>query len=318
MRKYFELIRKFLKIKKENNLAAILVAFPGQEVMFLARFLTRKPIIFDAFTSHYGGYILDRKYYSKKSPQAHYYRFLDKWSCRLADLVLLDTQAHIDFFIKEFDLPRKKFRKVFVGTDPSVFYPKETSKNDRFNVHFHGNYIPLQGVEYIIKAAKIVEKEEIHFNLIGRGQTYSKCRKLAEKLNVDNVDFIDFVPYEILPDYINKTDISLGIFGDTPKTDLVIPNKVFEAIACAKPVITASTPAIKEIFEHGKNCWLVPAADPEALVEAIVYLRDNHDVREKIAGGGYELYNDKFTPIVIGKRLEEIIQEIWKQKNKTR
>ena len=76
--------------------------------MFLAKLLTQTPIIFDAFTSHYGGYILDRQYYSKTSWRAKYYRFIDTWSCKLANLVLLDTQAHIDFFVKEFKLDRKK------------------------------------------------------------------------------------------------------------------------------------------------------------------------------------------------------------------
>src|SRR3989344_3302241 len=92
----------------------MIVGFPGQEVMFLARFLTRKPVIFDAFTSHYGGYILDRRYWVPESFRSKYYRFLDKWSCKLADLVLLDTNAHIDFFVREFKLPREKFRRIFV------------------------------------------------------------------------------------------------------------------------------------------------------------------------------------------------------------
>ena len=56
----FKLFFGYLKFKQDYD--AMIVGFPGQEVMFLARLLVwRKPIIFDAFTSHYGGYVLDRK-----------------------------------------------------------------------------------------------------------------------------------------------------------------------------------------------------------------------------------------------------------------
>ena len=101
---------------------AMIVGFPGQEVMFLARLLTKKPIIFDAFTSHYGGYILDRKKASPHSILARYYRFLDLWSCKLARTVLLDTQAHIDFFVKEYHLPPQKFRRLWIGANEHIFH----------------------------------------------------------------------------------------------------------------------------------------------------------------------------------------------------
>src|SRR3989344_4381322 len=60
--KYLKLVWRFLTL---SNFDLMIVGFPGQEVMFLARILTSKPIVFDAFTSHYGGYVLDRQYYSK-------------------------------------------------------------------------------------------------------------------------------------------------------------------------------------------------------------------------------------------------------------
>lgn len=102
---------------------AIIIGFPGQEVMFLARWLTRKPIIFDAFTSHYEGYILDYGRWGKESFRARYFKFLDRWSCRLASLVLLDTQAHIDFFVQEFGLSPQKFKRLWIGANSDMFHP---------------------------------------------------------------------------------------------------------------------------------------------------------------------------------------------------
>ena len=306
--KYLKLTQKYLKLR--NKFDIMVVGFPGQEVVFLAKILTRKPIVFDAFTSHYGGYILDRQYFSKKSWRAKYYRFLDTWSCKLADMVLLDTDAHIDFFVKEFGLRREKFKRIFVGTDSKVFYPREIKKDtDNFLVHFHGNYIPLQGVEYIIRAAKLLEKENISFNLTGQGQTYKKDRQLAEKLGIKNINFIDRVSYKELADYMTKADVCLGIFGDTPKTNLVIPNKVFEALACKKPVITADTPAIRELISDNE-ALLVKASDPEALAEGILRLKEDPVERDKVAEKGYDVFCRTSTPGILGSKLVEIIKEL--------
>jgi glycosyltransferase involved in cell wall biosynthesis len=312
LRKYWDLIKKHWQLR--NQYEVMLVAFPSFQVMILARLLTRKKIIFDAFLSIYEANIIDRKVAKASTLRALYYWLLDWLSCKLANVVLLDTNAHIDFFVREFSLPRKKFFRVFVGTDPSIFYPSEKSNNltnKKFIVHFHGSYIPLQGIEHIINAAKILENENIRFNLIGTGQVYNQIRRLADKLNLKNVNFIGKIPYVQLADKIRESDLCLGIFGDNQKAKAVIPNKAFETIACAKPLITADTLAIGEAFEHGKNCWLVPAADPEALAEAIIYLRGNHEVREKITSGGYELFITHMLPNILTRQLVDLIKNKW-------
>ncbi len=303
---YLRLFLKYLAMRPRYDL--MLVGFPGQEIMFLAKLLTRKPIIFDAFTSHYGGYILDRKYFSETSWRAKYYRFLDKWSCWLADMVLLDTNAHINFFIKEFGLPKEKFRRIFVGADSNVFYPRKREGND-FVVHFHGNYIPLQGVRYIIKAAKILEKDGVHFRLIGRGQTYEDSLKLAQELDIKNLDFRDKISYDSLAVYITQADIVLGIFGDSQKTGLVIPNKVFEGLASGIAVITADTEASRELLENGKTALLCPNADPEALAQKILELKKDPERRSRIAKAGYDLFKSRLTPKILGGELINFINE---------
>ena len=101
---------------------AMVVGFSGQEVMFLARFLTRKPIVFDIFTSHYGGYVLNRKKFSPGSLRARWLRFLDRWSCKLADVVLVESFAYRDFFVREYGLSPEKFRRIWIGANDQVFH----------------------------------------------------------------------------------------------------------------------------------------------------------------------------------------------------
>ncbi len=303
----FRLIFSYLKQRPKFDI--MFVAFPGQETMFIARLLTRKPIVFDAFTSHYGGYILDRERYPTTSWHAKYYRFLDTWSCKLANTVLLDTFAHINFFVKTFDLPRNKFIRILVGTDSDVFKPGDETRSDsqKFLVHFHGNFIPLQGVRYIIDAAKILENENIVFNIIGRGATYDDDISYAKKINVKNISFYDRVPYDVLPSFIAKADVTLGIFGISPKTDLVISNKIYEAMAMRKPIITGETEAAKELFIDGENIIFCKTGDGRDLADKIMLLRNDKMLRDKIAENAYELYNVECNE---GRILEELVLKL--------
>jgi len=325
----FKLFLSYLKFKK--NYDVMIVGFPGQEVMFLARALVWllrlgsgqvKPIIFDAFTSHYGGYILDRKRWGERSIRAHYFKFLDRWSCKLADIVLLDTQAHIDFFIREFELPAKKFRRIWIGANDEIFKPINRQDlfkqvlpvNDKFKVIFFGTYVPLQGVEYIIRAAKLLEHEkDIVFYFFGKGQDKPKCVKLTEELGLKNIEFTDMIKSEELRSKIASADVVLGLFGNTPKTPLVIPNKVYEATAMRKPVITSDTHAIRELFTED-DMFLVNAANPNAIAQAIIKLKNDPSLRMRLAERGYMKFINNASSTILGAQLKLIVEQCLKNK----
>lgn len=288
--KYFDLARKHWSIRNKYDL--MLVGFPGYQAMILAYCLSRKPVIFDAFSSLYDSMIFDRKIVNRNSLKAKYYWFLDWFSCRLADKIIIDTQAHIDYFVKEFNLLAEKFIRVFVGTDDRIMKQREKEKpNSYFLVHFYGSYIPLQGVKYILEAAKILQAENIRFNIIG-----SKIKKAFKEYNLSNVNFIDNVPYERLPQYLGEADICLGIFGDTNKAKRVIPNKVFDALAVGRPILTGDSPAIRELLTDRENALFCRLADAKDLADKIRMLKEDANLRKKIAQNGYKLFSKKLTP----------------------
>lgn len=306
--KFFKLLIKHFRLKDYYDM--MIVGFPGQEVMFLARLLTRKPIVFDVFTSHYMGYILDRKYFSASSWRASYYRFLDRWSCKLADVVILDTQAHIDFFVKEFKLPAHKFKRIWLGANTKLHQPKVGQENEIFSALFWGSFIPLQGVEHIIRAAKILEAEPVVFNLIGMGQTYASTKKLAEDLNLKNVNFLGRLADGILVDYIRTADICLGTFSDSLKADITIQNKIFESLASKKTIITEKTSSLQELLGDGQGVLFCEKANPEDLARKILVLKNDKALNDKIAEAGYQLFLEKLTPKKIGQDLIEVLNTI--------
>lgn len=144
-----------------------------------------------------------------------------------------------------------------------------------FNVLFWGKMIPLQGVPYIKKAAELLRGDpSIEFRIIGDPP----------------------VSYSELVALIPTADVCLGIFGDTDKAQRVIPNKVYEAIAAGKPVISGDTPAIRELFTDRENILLCKMASPEDLVIKILELKNDAKLRNRIAQEGHALYLEKLKP----------------------
>ena len=84
----------------------------------------------------------------------------------------------------------------------------------------------------------------------------------------------------------------------------MIPNKVFQALACGTPVVTADTPAASELLRDGASALLVPAADPEALVDAI------RRVTPAIGQGGLAAYREHASEAVLGARWRSLIESV--------
>lgn len=174
----------------------------------------------------------------------------------------------------------------------------------KFRVGFWGKFIPLQGVAYIVKAAKMLENEpDIFFTLIGSGQTFQAAAALAKELKLSNLELPGLAAFADLPSQLRNFDVGLGIFGNTPKTQRVIPNKIYEAIALAMPVITSQTAAIEELFTDRENILLCRTADAADLAAKILLLKNDPALRQKIAQGGYQLYQEHCRPAVIAKQL---------------
>jgi glycosyltransferase involved in cell wall biosynthesis len=311
-------IKLFFMYFRVGSYDLMVVGYLGHQDIFLARLLNllkAKPIVFIAFNSLYETVVQDRNLFSPRHPIARFLHWLDRTACRLANLVLLDTQVHIDYFTREFKLPASKFLRVFVGSGltfpvpvSSVAAGQETSQN----VLFVGTYIPLHGIETIIRAAKILEnRHDLQFTLLGQGQLYSEMQSLANQMGLQNLKLIGrWIPTSELINYIARADICLGIFGSGEKAQRVIPCKVFDALIMVKPLITADTPAARELLTHGDNALLCPPGDEQALARAILQLLEDPVLRGKVAGNGRETYLKSCAPTAIGNLLIQAFQKL--------
>jgi len=317
-RSYLSLSWKFLRV---GSYDAIIVGYPGHFDFFLVKFLNifrrNRPVLINLLFSLYDTIVRDRQLIPPGSFMAKCILFVDKTLLRWADSIILDTSTHIEHICSMFNIDKNKFIRVPVGADDTLFKPGKSSSpmvktGTGINLLFFGTYIPLHGIEYILQAAQRLKSfTDVRFTLIGSGQTYEEMQNLANVLELKNINFINsWVPYRELVQYIQSADICLGIFGATEKAAMVIPCKIYNCLAMGKPVITADTPAAREILSDGVHALLSPPGDPQSLADAILKLRDNPRYREYIGKAGYDLFQNTMTPKQVGFNLKQILEEI--------
>jgi len=149
----------------------------------------------------------------------------------------------------------------------------------------------------------------VRFTLIGSGQTHEAARRLAEGYGLRNVDFAEWRALEELPARIAAADVSLGIFGRTEKAGRVVPHKLFQALGMGKPLITARTPAAEEFFVDREHLIFCDEPLAESLAAAILELKSDAALRERVARSGQALVAEKYSPRATAARLMEIVDK---------
>ena len=90
----------------------------------------------------------------------------------------------------------------------------------------------------------------------------------------------------------------------------MIPNKAFQALACGTPLVTADTPAARELLVDGESALLVPAADAEALAAAVRRLASDAALARRIGDGGLDAYRAQASEAVLGGRWQDLIEQL--------
>jgi glycosyltransferase involved in cell wall biosynthesis len=287
--------------RRPRNVDAFVVGYPGHFDLPAARRAARgRPVVFNPLVSLADTLVGDRGRFRQGSLAAKVLESVDRSAFRSADLVVADTQAQAGFFEQLAD--RNDVAVCFVGAEERLFQPGWEPQQP-FAALFVGKLIPLQGINTILAAARLAP--EIPFRVVGSGQLDALLRDRPA-----NVAHVPWVEYDRLPDEIRAAGCALGIFGTSAKAQRVIPNKAFQALACGAPLVTADTPAARELLSDGESALLVPPGDPTALADAVRRLAADEQLAGRIASGGRAAYERNASETVLGERWRGLIEGV--------
>lgn len=214
-------------------------------------------------------------------------------------------------------VPEEKMVILPNGVDTNLFYLHNRDEM-RNKLHLGSSFvIGYVGVlrewvdfEPLFAAVeKLIKDIDIKVLIVGNGPNKENTENLAKKYNIEsNTIFTGTIPYEQVPEYVSAMDVCSIPF----KTDKVakdsLPLKVFEYMACERPVISSKIDAIVEDMSDYVLC----AETPDEYVDAISRYYENPDFRISLGKKGKQFVSENYTWDSISKKLENNIKEAKK------
>ena len=277
---------------------AVIVGYPGHlDVPAARRAAHGRPVVLNLLVSLSDTLVDDRGRFRRGSLPARALAWIDRVAFRGSDLVVADTEAHAELFRS---LGARRVEVCLVGAEERVFRPGWTGGGPFL---FVGKLIPLHGLETILATARLAP--ELAIRVVGSGQLEPLLASRPA-----NVEWVPWVDYARLPDELHAAAAALGVFGLSAKASRVIPNKAFQALVCGTPLVTADTPAARELLVDGESALLVPAGDPEALAAALRRLAAEPELGSRLSAGGLRAYRERASEAVLGARWRALLESI--------
>jgi len=171
------------------------------------------------------------------------------------------------------------------------FCPNMSSQTQRggLTLMTHGLIAKRYGQEVVIRALPLIRDkiEKLQLFIAGYGPDEKNLRKLTKELGCsDIVTFTGLLSFSQIRELIATADVGIVPLLRSPFSELCQPNKLFEYIACKKPVITSRLGAIEESFDDSCVMFFEPG-NHEDLARCIMELYDEPSRRLYLAENAY-------------------------------
>jgi len=182
---------------------------------------------------------------------------------------------------KSYNIPERKMEIIPNGVDTKVFKKIKDAKEEIGSTAFIVGYVGVlrEWIDFkpVFNALKMLDKE-IKLLIVGKEGKFKENMQLAQKLGVsDRVIFTGMIPYDMVPKYISAMDICLIPFKQNSIANNALPIKLFEYMACEKPVISTNISPVKSLV--GDDIFY--AANSKEYANKIDLLYQNKDLRTK-------------------------------------
>jgi len=233
---------------------------------------------------------------------------LANWIYKNADLISGQTKGIVNA-IKAMQ-PGKKLFWFPNGVDLDKLNNNTAvaEKKADFCLLYAGIIGHAQGLEVILHAAeKLKHINEIHFTIIGDGPVKESLLALQEKLQLDNVTFINNQPSDKVMEWLHHCDAYIVPLRKLDLFKGAIPSKLFEPLGIGKPILLGVEGEAKELFIDEANGGLF--FEPEnaaSLAEGILTLYNERALANTLGRNGKTYVHNYF-------RRDKIAEAFWQQ-----
>jgi glycosyltransferase involved in cell wall biosynthesis len=221
--------------------------------------------------------------------------WLEMFLYRRAAHVVVVTESFRDILVKR-GLAADHVSVVTNGVDVARFGPdasagEETRLRHNLGSRFVVLYIGAHGISHALRAVldvahRFADQTDVRFVFVGDGAEKQKLRDRAEQLKLSNVVFLPSQPRDAVAGWYNAADIVLVPLRDIPLFDTFIPSKMFEILACGRPIVASVRGEARRILQRSGGALIADPEDVDGIAKAIDELRAQPALRRQLGASG--------------------------------
>lgn len=243
------------------------------------------------------------------------FSFFEKFNLANSDYAIAGNEDAKQIIRKKgFKQPIKVLPQV--GVDSQVYKKMDASniKNKlglhSFVIGFVGRFVEEKGLITLIDAGSKIT-DDYQLLLVGKGELKDTIIKLASEYNIlDRIVFIDTVPHEEVPLYLNCMNLIVLPSRTTDKWKEQFGHVLIEAMSCEVPVIGSSSAEIPNVI--GDAGLIFKEGDSDDLYEKITMIMRDEKFKAELAMRGRERVLQKYTNEKIAEETYKVYEELLK------
>lgn len=254
-------------------------------------------------------------------------RYVIKWATwleeacyRRSSLIVVTTEEMVPHLVER-GIAAEKIRVIRNGANIELFqfsaehrdrYRSELGLENSFIVIYAGLIGIAQGLHIALEGASRLGKEMelVHFLLIGDGPYKERLLAKADQMGLKNITFLPSKPREQIPGYLSAAEVAL-----VPLTSQrligALPSKMFDAMACQRPVILSAEGEAAEVLKSAKAGIIIPPEDDVALANVILHLKDNPGLCRELGCNGRQAVESKYSRQALAGQLVQLLESLF-------
>ena len=244
-----------------------------------------------------------------------------KKTMQMVDGLIAVTNTFLEWGLRYARRQRNSYDKLYylgykrphisdISKAEEKFLPILGNLKDKFIVFFVGTIAFYHNPSILLKVAKRLNNNDIHFVIAGDGELLSELKEASR--NLQGVTLTGWLNQNEIEFWLGKANI--GICPTTNEIDL-FPNKVFTYLSAGLPIISAFQGDLKEIIEKYQIGFYYPPNDVDALVDCIMKLYNNPDLYKRMSENAKRVFDEMFDADKIYNDYAEHIEKVVLKKS---
>jgi hypothetical protein len=259
---------------------------------------------------------------SKQSFLARLGEFMAGIAYRLASAITPISPAYVDVITNKYKVDPRKVYVVRAGVDLNRFSYEERSVKDeygKFTVLYIGAFSQAYDFDQVFKAAELLASfSDVKFVIQGGGELANALKSKVEEMKLRNVTVVDrIVSREEVARVLGEADALLLPLSGVGSIEMGISSKLYEYQAAGKPILCCSSGQPGHYVSKTTSGIVVKPRDFEALAKAILYLRDNPAVSEKLGKTGRRYVERNLSVEKIGLEMKSVFEHTVDNRTKS-